>query len=253
MDALDWSPAGDNLLVARADDVGVVRLDRPEALNALTPTMLPALATAIRSQAETRRGVVVTGTGRAFSAGDDLDATADLDRAGFRSLIEGFQDLTRAVLDTTVPVVAAVNGLVVGGAAELTLACDARIGHPDAFVLFPENGIGLTVSNASTLLLPRVVGPNALSLVLDGRRLEADRALALGLFTSIDADPVTAAVDLVTRWTTAGTATRWHLELFRPDRAAVEVALAREVEVAMDIFDEGLPTAGATRFRDRRR
>jgi enoyl-CoA hydratase len=68
---------------------------------------------------------MLTGTGRAFSTGDGLEATADLDRGEFGALIAGFQDMTRAVLEAEVPVVAALNGLAVGGAAELTLACDA--------------------------------------------------------------------------------------------------------------------------------
>jgi enoyl-CoA hydratase len=77
---LDWEPAGDNLASARAGDVAVLRLDRPAKLNALTPAMLPAVASGIRALAAGSAGLVLTGTGRAFSAGDDLDATAGLDR-----------------------------------------------------------------------------------------------------------------------------------------------------------------------------
>lgn len=253
IDDLTWEPAGEHLVAAHAEGVAIVRLDRPDKLNALTPAMLPALASAIRSYAAEARGLVLTGTGRAFSAGDDLEATADLDRDAFRALIDGFQDLTRAVLRTTVPVVAALNGLTVGGAAELSLACDARIAHPDVFFLFPENGIGLPISNGSTYLLPRAVGAHALPMILDTDRIPAERALALGMVTALAEDPLRVAVDRVARWTVDGTATHWHLRLLRPDLDAVEAAMAREVSEAMSTFDAGTATAGADRFRRRAR
>ncbi|CAN5852011.1 hypothetical protein BH23ACT10_BH23ACT10_35970 [soil metagenome] len=253
MNDLEWEPAGTHLQAAQVGELAIVRLDRADKLNALSPEMLPDLAEAIRAHAEAARGLVLTGTGRAFSAGDDLDATADLDEDGFEALIDGFQGLTRAVLDTEVPVVAAINGLAVGGAAELTLACDARIGQHDTFLLFPENGLGLTISNGSTYLLPRVLGGRALPLILDAGRVEADDALRLGLLTFIADDALAAAVDLVSRWVTDGTATRWHLQLMRPDRDAVEAAMAREVEAARAVFEAGIVTAGADAFRQRHR
>jgi enoyl-CoA hydratase len=249
---LDWDAAGEHLVSARAGNVAVLRFDRPAKLNALTPAMLPAIAEGIRALASDSAGLVLTGTGRAFSAGDDLDATADLDRAGFEALIAGFQEMTRAVLDTEVPVVAAVNGLAVGGAAELTLACDARVGSPDASFYFPENGIGLTISNGSTYLLPRILGAHALPLVLAGGRIDAGEALRVGLLNEITDDPSERAVDMVRTWAADGHATRWHLGLMRPEQAAVEAAMARETVAAMEVFDAGIATAGAAAFRDRR-
>jgi enoyl-CoA hydratase len=249
---LDWEPAGEHLVSARAGDVAVLRLDRPAKLNALTPAMLPAIAERIRGLADHSAGLVLTGTGRAFSAGDDLDATADLDRGGFEALIAGFQEMTRAVLGTGVPVVAALNGLAVGGAAELTLACDARIGSPGAAFYFPENGIGLTISNGSTYLLPRILGTQALPLVLAGGRIDAAEAQRVGLLTEIAGDPTERAVELVQAWAADGHATRWHLRLMRPDPTAVEEAMARETVAAMEVYDAGIATAGAVAFRDRR-
>lgn len=142
MDELTWRPAGEHLVAARVGSLAVVRIDRAAKLNALSPAMLPDLAAAIRGHAASAAGLVLTGTGRAFSAGDDLDATADLDRDGFEALIAGFQDLTRAVLDTDVPVIAAINGLAVGGAAELTLACDARSARRTPSSCFPRTVSG---------------------------------------------------------------------------------------------------------------
>jgi enoyl-CoA hydratase len=160
--------------------------------------------------------------------------------------------MTRAVLDTEVPVVAALNGLAVGGAAELTLACDARVGGREAAFFFPENGIGLTISNGSTYLLPRILGTQALPLVLAGGRIDAAEALRMGLLTEIADDPTQRAVDMVGAWSDEGHATRWHLRLMRPDPTAVEAAMARETVAAMEVFDAGIATAGAAAFRDRR-
>lgn len=253
MNDVTWEHAGEHLKSARVGDVAVVRLDRPDKLNALTPAMLPDLAGAIRSQAAAAHGLVLTGTGRAFSAGDDLDATADLDLAGAEALIEGFQDLTRAVLETEVPVVAALNGIAVGGAAELTLACDARIGGPDTTWYFPENNLGLTISGGSTYLLPRLLGGRALPLILDGARISADDALTLGLLTAIAEDPLARAIDVTTAWADDTRATRWHLQLLRPDMGEVEAAMDREMRAAREVFAAGIATAGAQAFRDRPR
>lgn len=253
MDELTWQPAGEHLVAARVGDLAVVRIDRAAKLNALSPAMLPDLAVAIRDHAAAADGLVLTGTGRAFSAGDDLDATADLDRDGFEALIAGFQDLTRAVLDTDVPVIAAINGLAVGGGAELTLACDARIATPDAFFLFPENALGLTISNGSTYLLPRILDAGALPLILDGGRVEADEALRLGLVTDIAEDPLEAAIARLARWTAPTAATLWHVRMLRPDRAAVEAAMQRETDIAREVFAAGIATTGAGAFRDRDR
>jgi enoyl-CoA hydratase/carnithine racemase len=249
---LAWAPAGEHLVSAWAGNVAVLRLDRPAKLNALTPPMLPVIAERIRALAADSAGLVLTGTGRAFSAGDDLDATADLDRGGFEALIAGFQEMTRAVLDTAVPVVAALNGLAVGGAAELTLVCDARVGSPEAAFYFPENGIGLTISNGSTYLLPRILGARALPLVLAGGRMNAAEALWVGLLNEIADDPSERAVDMVRAWVANGHATPWHLRLMRPEPAVVEAAMARETAAAMGVFDAGIATAGAAAFRNRR-
>jgi enoyl-CoA hydratase len=149
-------------------------------------------------------------------------------------------------------VVAALNGLAVGGAAELTLACDARVGSPEATFYFPENGIGLTISNGSTYLLPRILGAHALPLILEGGRVNAAEALRAGLLNEIADDPTTRAVDMVRAWTAHGHATPWHVRLMRPEPAAVEAAMARETVAAMEVFDAGIATAGAAAFRDRR-
>ncbi|WP_336207605.1 enoyl-CoA hydratase/isomerase family protein [Nonomuraea sp. LPB2021202275-12-8] len=236
------------------DEVAVVTLQRPEKLNALTADMRRRLAAAVRAHGdgETARGIVVTGTGRAFSAGEDINEAVG---QSLLEEVELFHDLTRAVLETRVPVVAAVNGLAVGGAAEWTLCFDARLGTPQTEYFLPENHIGLSISNASSLLLPRLVGGGrALRLVLDSARLSAAEARSIGLLDDI-VEPdalLETAVALVHRWTVPGTATTVHLDLLRPSLEEVERAFAVETKAARHVEDAGIAQAGMARFVNRR-
>ncbi|GGO82531.1 enoyl-CoA hydratase/isomerase family protein [Nonomuraea cavernae] len=235
------------------DEVAVITLRRPDKLNALTADMRRRLAAAVRGHGDgtAARGIVVTGTGRAFSAGEDIHEAAG---QSLLDEVELFHDLTRAVLETQVPVVGAVNGLAVGGAAEWTLCFDSRIGTPSAEYFLPENHIGLSVSNASSQLLRRLVGGRALRLVLDSARLSAAEALSAGLLDEIvEPDTLVAtAIGLVHRWTLPGTATAVHLKLLRPSLEEVERAFAAETEAARQVEEAGIAQAGMDRFINRR-
>jgi enoyl-CoA hydratase len=245
---------GGGIRVERTDGVAVVVMDRPEKLNALSIAMLRELGEALAeagASGSDAAGIVLTGAGRAFSAGDDLPATDELDAGTFEELIEHFQALTRIVLTTEVPVVAALNGIAVGGAAELALVCDARVGCPASDWLFPENEVGLTISNGASVMLPRFLGSRALPIVLSARRIPGDEARALGLIDEwVDAadEVVPAAVALVRRWADRGLATPWHLRLLRPPIDEVEAAIAREDDMAREVWNSGAPREGIRRF-----
>jgi enoyl-CoA hydratase/carnithine racemase len=230
-------------------------LSRPEVLNALDLDTLGALVAAIDEHGRDS-GIVLTGEGRAFSSGDDLKATEGISRQTFLRVIEGFQDVTRAIVRTEVPVVAAVNGIAVGGAAEIACACDLRVGCPNSEFLFPENGIGLTISNGSTITLPHLAGRRALGVVLLGERIGADRAQELGLLDLVVGDVaevVPRAVRMTQTLTADGVATPLHLRLLRPPPDAVERALVTERDAALEAWDRGWPQAGIRRFLDSRR
>ncbi len=248
----DWSPITGKIDVTMDRDVAVLTLNRPEKLNALTTEMRRELAAAIRhfGDGSRARGLVLTGAGRAFSAGEDLDgavSTESIDDA-----LELFHDITRATLTTKVPTVAALNGLAVGGACEMTLAFDTRIGTSDAGYFMPENGIGLTISNASSYLLARLLrGGDAMRLVLDSRRLSAEEAQRIGMLDEIvdGSSAADAGVELVLRWTESSSiATAAHLELLRPPLEAVEAAIRRETEVGRRVWDSGTSVQGIERF-----
>ncbi len=234
------------------DEVAVITLRRPEVLNALSAEMRSNLAAALRRYGDggSVRGIVLTGTGRAFSAGEDLREAARQPAGGLIAAIELFHDITRAVLQTRVPVVAALNGIAVGGACEITLCCDARIGTPAAECYFPENTLGLPISNASSYLLPRLVGRQATRLILESVRVSAPEALSLGLLDEI-VEPealIGAAIALVHRWNQPNSATAVHLGLLRPPLPEIEKAFAAETEAARYVDQSGMARAGVSRF-----
>lgn len=240
-----------HLTVDVVRDVAVLTLDRPDKLNALDVATRLRLAALVREHGTgaTVRGIVITGRGRAFSAGEDLQQAPTTDDEVHQAF-ESFHDITRAILETRVPVVAAVNGIAVGGASEITLCCDARIGTPATSYFQPENARGLTISNATSLLLRRLVGNHAMRMVLASPRVPADEALRIGLLDEV-VDPdalLDRAIDTVHAWTPDGGTTALHLALLRPLLAEVEAAFGREDAAAREAWTSGLLTAGVAGF-----
>jgi acyl-CoA synthetase (AMP-forming)/AMP-acid ligase II/enoyl-CoA hydratase/carnithine racemase len=240
------------LAVSVVQGVAVIRLDRPDKLNALTGATRRELAATLRhlGTGALVRGIVLTGTGRAFCAGEDLDEAGALAPGGLVDEVLLFNDITRAAIETRVPLVAAINGIAVGGACELTLCFDSRIGSPDAAYFLPENGIGLSISNAASLYLPRLLGSRAIRAVLGTTRWSAEEALVAGLLDEIVPTErlVAHAIELVRGWTEPGSATAVHLELLRPSIDDVERAMAAETEAARRVDASGLSRAGIGRF-----
>lgn len=251
-----WGVESGHIGVAVHEAVAVVTLRRPEKLNALTAEMRRELAAILRHYGggDSVRGIVLTGTGRAFSAGEDLHAAAELPQGGLAAEVELFHDITRAALETRVPVVAALNGIAVGGACEMTLCFDARIGTPAAEYFLPENNIGLTISNGASVLLPRLASRRAMRLVMESARISAQDALAFGLLDEIveQTELIQTAIGIVHRWTRPGAATTEHLQLLRPPLAAIEHAFAAETEAARTVDHAGIAHTGISRFLSRR-
>ncbi|MFF0493994.1 AMP-binding protein [Nocardia sp. NPDC004068] len=257
---LSPGPAPDAAELVRVEvirETAVITLCRPAKLNALTVGMRLRLAALIREYGtgERARGIVLTGTGRAFSAGEDLGAPPTT-FAEMRETFESFHDVTRAVIQTRVPVVAAINGIAVGGASEITLCCDARLGTPDTTFFQPENARGLTISNASSLLLPRIVRTHAMRMVLGSERIAAEEALRIGLLDHI-VEPdelVDRAIDTVHAWTPeGGNNTALHLALLRPSSVEIERAFALEDAAADASWHSGALTAGIQGFWNARK
>jgi enoyl-CoA hydratase len=160
-------------------------------LNLLEPGMIRLLAEAFATLAGDTgvRLAVLTGGGRAFSAGMDLGVLASLDVAGARALITALHRAIEAVHHAPFPVVAAVNGPCLGAGFELALACDLRVATTAATFGLPEVRVGVP-SVIEAALLPPLVGPGrAAELLLTGEAIPADRALAWGLVNRV-VDPL---------------------------------------------------------------
>lgn len=178
--------------VAVEDGIATVTLNRPERLNAFAGTMRDQLHDALHALAERSdvRVVVLTGAGRGFSAGADLEVTAELrgrgDDDAFAALVDAGMRVVRRLRQLPQPVVAAVNGPAVGAGASLALACDFRIASDRASIGVTFNRIGLHPDWGASYFLPRLVGPGRASeLVLTGRMVEAEEAARIGLFERV--------------------------------------------------------------------
>lgn len=181
-------------------DIAVVTIDRQNALNALNQDLLMELALAFEiAEADANvRALVLTGAGRAFVAGADIAALKQLrDAFGGREAALSGQDVTNTLAALPFPTVAAINGFALGGGLELALAADMRVAAPGAKLGLPEVGLGLIPGYGGTQRLPRLIGQGrALDMILTGRHVGADEALAMGLVNRVVEDALAGAMEL---------------------------------------------------------
>ena len=166
----------------------VVSWDRQARRNAWDLETMTSIADAVEAAADQPEVscVVLRGAGEHFSAGDDLQAAIEADSAAWAATIEAFQRMTRVVLASPLPAIAAVDGVCVGGALEFVASCDLRLCTNRVRLLTPEIRIGLVASNAGTLLLPEVLGESAArELLLSGDERDAAWAREHGFATEI--------------------------------------------------------------------
>lgn len=177
--------------------VRVITLDRPGRRNALTREGLGSLRDAFETASEPV--VYLQGAGAAFCAGADLDVVGGLDREAAVGFAERGQRVTRTIENYEGAVVAGIDGPARGGGVELALACDVRVGTPDATLAESGVSLGLFGAWGGTARLPAIVGEGtALDIALSGRVLSADEALAAGLLTRVQEDPRTVAEEIAT-------------------------------------------------------
>src|SRR5216110_1451916 len=168
------------------DGVAWCTLARPP-LNLIEPGLIGAIRETFQALSADRtiRAAVVTGSGRAFTAGMDVHVLAGLDVAGARALITALHDAIEAVHHAPFPVVAAVNGPCLGAGFELALACDLRVAGTTATFGLPEVRVGVP-SVIEAALLPPLVGPGrAAELLLTGEPITAERAHEWGLVNDV--------------------------------------------------------------------
>ena len=177
----------DVLTVDVTDGIALVTVNRPEVRNAINATVLRAITETLAELAENEdvQVLVFTGAGdKAFVAGADINELAvRTPKDGLKATMQGVYE---KVEQFPKPTIAAVNGYAFGGGHELALACDIRIASTNAQFALPETGLGIMPAAGGTQRLAKLVGlGRATEIVLTGRRVKAEDALAMGLVTQV--------------------------------------------------------------------
>ena len=180
------------VLYDKNQNVAIITLNRPERLNAINKDLLQDLMEGIATARQDRDvvAVILTGSGRAFCAGEDLkDTSVGKSFDDWIAETEGLQDVQRVILTLGKPLIAAVRGYALGGGCEFAMSCDIRIIAESAQFGFPETEVGLTVTTAGTKLLTQIVGlGKAKEMVFTGDMVDAREALRIGLANKVVAD-----------------------------------------------------------------
>jgi enoyl-CoA hydratase/carnithine racemase len=177
------------LLVEEGDGVATLTLNRPEVMNSFNFALLYALKEQIdilRLKPDVRV-IIITGSGqKAFCAGADLKERTTFNEIQVKEFIYTIRNLFTSIEFLNKPVIAAVNGVALGGGTELALACDIRIASMNASMGLTETRFAIIPGAGGTQRLPRLIGRGkAKELIFTGRRVEAEEALQIGLVNQI--------------------------------------------------------------------
>ncbi len=180
---------GSYVTMEGVDRVLRITINRPEAMNALNSEVLTQLSKALEEAAADResRVVVITGAGdRAFIAGADIKEMSTKTPLEGQEFAATGHRITRIIEEMNKPVIAAVNGVALGGGCEVALACDVRIAGEKARLGQPEVGLGIMPGWGGTVRLARIVGEGiAREIIFTGRLVGADEALRIGLVNAV--------------------------------------------------------------------
>jgi 2-(1,2-epoxy-1,2-dihydrophenyl)acetyl-CoA isomerase len=251
------------ILAERDGNVGWIRINRPERLNAFSGTMREDLDAALAEMedAQSIRCVVITGVGRAFSTGGDvalmkeLIEAHDIDR--FEGLVRAGAKVFQRIDDMTKPVIAAINGPAAGAGACLALACDARIASETASIGFGFLRVGLHPDWGGSYFLPRLVGPAlAAEFTYTGEMINAERGEKLGIFNRVvPAKDLDSVVRTLAGQLAAAPATIM-IDLRRTLRHSMQMSLSEvlnaEVEAQMRAFETADFKEGIESFLEKR-
>jgi 3-hydroxypropionyl-coenzyme A dehydratase len=170
-------------------DIAILRINRPEALNAMNLDVISELSKMIDIIAadESAKAVVITGAGeRSFCAGADISYMVNIDPMQAEKYATSAQEVINKIDRLEKPVIAAVNGFALGGGCELAMACDIRIASSNAKIGQPEVTIGIPPGWGGTQRLMRLVGPaKAKELIFTGKMITADEAYQIGLVNKV--------------------------------------------------------------------
>ena len=170
------------------DDIAIVTIDRPEALNALNGDVIAELEQVVTALENDRdvRCMILTGEGRSFVAGADIGEMSTLTKEGGEAFGKHGNDVFRKLETLPIPTIAAVNGFALGGGCELSMSCDIRICADTAVFGQPETGLGITPGFGGTQRLARLVSPGmAKQLIYTAKNIKADEAYRIGLVNAV--------------------------------------------------------------------
>jgi 2-(1,2-epoxy-1,2-dihydrophenyl)acetyl-CoA isomerase len=248
------------VLVERDDAVGIVRLNRPEKLNALAGDMRDLVGAAITELGHDPavRAIIVTGAGRGFCAGADVNYLRELvetkNTVDFEKLLRAGEQVVTVIRSLDQPVLAAINGPAAGAGANLALACDLRIMADTATIGQTFSRIGLHPDWGGMFLLPRLVGPaRALELMWSGRMVGAEEALAMGMVNRVV--PVDSLWDEALAWAKRLAAAppiavaRIKRAVYRSESESLDAMLTLEIENQLACFGSNDATRGLVAFR----
>ena len=239
----------DSVLFEVADGVATVTINRADAMNAADESVRVGLAEAFARAADDHevRAVLLTGAGdRAFCVGQDLKELLPLYEANdpdFTGIVEGYNAAALALAELPKPTVACVNGAAAGAGASLAFACDFRIAAPNASIAMAFSKIGLVPDTGASWALPRLVGTaKALELLMLSGKVDAEQALALGLFTRVTEEALGEARAFATRLAAGPTVAYGYIKrlvAYAHDKPLRDVlALELELQVAAGRTDD---------------
>jgi len=193
------------ILTEHRNGVMQITLNRPEVYNSINRTMALQMQASLNEAAanESVRAVVITGSGKAFCAGQDLAEAIDPEGPGLeRILAEHYNPIIQQIVALPKPVVALVNGVAAGAGANIALACDVVIAHEQASFIQAFSKIGLIPDSGGTYFLPRLIGAQkALALMMTGDKVTAAEGIQMGMVYKVwpDAEFTAASHDFAVK------------------------------------------------------
>ncbi|MEC3979727.1 enoyl-CoA hydratase-related protein [Amycolatopsis sp. H20-H5] len=241
--------SSDVLLTADADGVRTLTLNRPQAYNSLTVELKELLLAALREAAadDNVRAVVLTGSGKAFCAGQDLKEHVGLlqanDPAPLHTVKEHYNPIVHTIVEMPKPVIAAINGPAAGAGAAFAYASDLRIASTSANFLMAFANVGLGPDSGASWTLQRLIGlGRAAELMLLARTVEPTEALTLGLVSEVVApEDLAARTQAIAAKLAAGPTVA-----YAKIKSVLATAAQSTLEKALQAEDEAQSALGAT-------
>lgn len=177
-----------NIIVEKKNSIGIIKINRPKALNALDKDTIHELLDAVTELENDKKikSAILTGEGKAFIAGADIKQMKDMTSLEAREFAELGHSLPIRIEESRLPFIAAVNGYALGGGCEVMMACDICFASENAKIGQPEINLGIHPGFGGTQRLPRIIGlMKAKELLLTGRSIGAKEAFDIGLVNKV--------------------------------------------------------------------